>query len=210
MNHDRNLIGTATIALLATSLIVGFAAPAPGQQRKGATASIRVGEVVGQERVELKDDSAKKGALVGGAIGLAAGSGKSGKDRRKRAAIGVRIGAIAGSAKKNPTGMKYSVRTADGTIVQIVTDQTQIRLGDCVAVEESGGKANIRRISDTACQPESAPILNEPAIQEEMQEEAAECVAVKEELLAAETDEDVDRALRKMSILCDLCVEGPR
>ncbi len=203
MNCNRNPIGITTIALLATSLIVGFVAPASAQQRKGATSSIRVGEVVAQERVELKDDSAKKGALVGGVIGLAAGSGKSGKDRRKRAGIGVALGAMAGAAKKNPTGMKYSVRMADGTIVQIVTDQNQIRLGDCVSVEESGGKANIRRISSTACQPESASILNDPAIQEELQEEAAECAAVKEELLAAETDEAIDRAMRKMSILCD-------
>ena len=68
MNRNRNPIGTATIALLATSLIVGFVAPSSGQaQRKGATASIRVGEVVAQERVDLKDDSAKKGALIGGA-----------------------------------------------------------------------------------------------------------------------------------------------
>ena len=203
MNRNRNPIGTATIALLATSLIVGFVAPVSGQQRKGATATIRVGEVVAQARVELKDDSAKKGALIGGAIGLAAGSGKGGKTQRKRAGIGIGLGAIAGSAKKKPTGMKYSVRTADGTIVQIVTDQSQIRIGDCVSVEESGGKANIRRISDTACQPESASIMNDPAIQEELQEEAAECVAVKEELLAAETDEAIDRALRKMSILCN-------
>ena len=204
MNRNRNPIGTATIALLATSLIVGFVAPASGQaQRAGATASIRVGEVVAQARVELKDDSAKKGALIGGAIGLAAGSGKSGKERRKRAGIGVGLGAIAGAGKKKPTGMKYSVRTADGTIVQIVTDQNQIRLGDCVSVEESRGKANIRRISDTACLPEAAPILNDPAIREELQEEAAECAAVKEELLAAETDEAVNRAMLKMSILCD-------
>ncbi len=205
MNRNRNPIGTATIALLATSLVVGFVAPTSGQraQRQGATATIRVGEVVAQERVDLKDDSAKKGALIGGAIGLAAGSGKSGKERRKRSAIGAGLGAIAGSAKKKPTGMRYSVRTADGTIIQIVTDQSQIRLGDCVSVEESGGKANIRRISDTACQPESASILNDPAIREELQEEAAECVAAKEELIAAETDEAIDRAMRKMNILCD-------
>ncbi len=205
MNRNRKPIGTATIAQLAASLLVGIDAPATGQgaQRKGATASIRVGEVVAQERVNLKDDSVKRGALVGGAIGLAAGSGKSGKTKRKRAAIGVGVGAIAGSAKKKPTGMKYSVRTADGTIVQIVTDQTQVRLGDCVAVEESGGKANIRRISDTACQPESAQILNDPAIKEELQEEAAECAAAKEAVLAAETDEAIDRAMRKMSILCN-------
>ncbi len=203
MNRNRSQNGTTTIALLVTSLIVGFVTPASGQQRKGATATIRVGEVVGQQQVELKDDSAAKGALVGGAIGLAAGSGKSGKTQRKRTGLGVAIGAIAGSAKKNPTGMRYSVRTADGTIVQIVTDQTQVRLGDCVSVEESGGKANIRRVSDTVCQPETVRYLNEPGFQKELQEEAAECVAAKDELLAAETDEAVDRAMRKMSFLCD-------
>ncbi len=205
MNRNCNPIGTARIALLATSLIVGCVAPASGRrpQRKGATASIRVGEVVSLRRVDLQDDAVAKGALLGGAIGLAAGSGKGGKKRRKRAAIGAGVGAIAGSARRKPTGMRYSVRTADRAIVQIVTDQTQIRLGDCVAVEESRGKANIRRISHTACQPKSASVLNDPAIQEEMQEEAAECVAAKEELLAAETDEAIDRAMRKLSILCD-------
>ncbi len=205
MNRNRNPIGTATIALLATSLIVGSVAPAWGQraQRTGATASIRVGEVVALEQVDLKDDSAAKGALIGGAIGLAAGSGKSGKEKRGRMAMGAGIGAMAGSSKKKPTGMKYSVRTADGKIVQIVTDQTQIRLDDCVCVEESDGKANIRRMSDTACQPESASTLNDPAIQQKLQKEAAECAAAKEELLAAETDEALDRALRKISILCD-------
>ncbi len=45
--------------------------------------------------------------------------------------------------------------------------------------------------------------MQDPAIQEEMQEEAAECTAAKKELVAAETDEEVDRALRKISILCD-------
>ena len=205
MNRSRNPIGTAMIALLATILVVGFVAPASGQraQRQGATSTIRVGEVDAQERVDLKDNSVAKGALLGGVIGLAAGSGKGGKKRRQRTAIGAGLGGLAGAAKKNPTGMRYSVRTADSTIIQIVTDQTQIRLGDCVSVEESGGKANIRRISDTACQPESASVMNDPAIREEFQEEAAECAAAKEELLSAETDASVDRAMRKISILCD-------
>lgn len=34
-------------------------------------------------------------------------------------------------------------------------------------------------------------------------EEAEECVAAKRELAAADTDAAVDRALRKISILCD-------
>ncbi len=205
MNRNCNPIGTAMIALLATSLIVGCVAPASGRgpQRKGATASIRVGEVVSLRRVDLQDDAVAKGALLGGVIGLAAGSGKGGRTLRKRAALGAGAGAIAGAARRKQTGMRYGVRTADGAIVQIVTDQTQIRLGDCVAVEESRGRANIRRLSQAACQPKSASVLNDPAIRQELREDAAECGAAKDELLAAEDDATVDRAMRKISILCD-------
>ena len=172
-------------------------------QKKGATATIRLGEVVERKKVKLKDNSAAKGALIGGTIGLAAGSGKSGKSKRKRTAIGAGAGAALGSAKKKDDGMEYTVKTSEGTLIKVVSDQTQIQRGDCVAVEESGGRANIRRMSQTACDPESKSLMNDPAIQEEMQEEAAECTAAKKELVAAKTDEEVDRALRKISILCD-------
>ncbi len=37
---------------------------------------------------------------------------------------------------------------------------------------------------------------------EEMQEEAAECSAAKEELVDGETDEAMDRAVRKIQVLC--------
>ncbi len=194
-----------TSKIVIASVVAALAVPvaAPRAQKKGASATVRVGEVTARQQVELDDNSTKKGALVGGAIGLAAGYGSSGKKRRRRTAGGAAIGAAAGSSKKKQTGMMYTVKTGDGAMVQIVTDQTEIQKGDCVAVEESGGKANIRRLSPTACEPESKDVMNDPAIQQEMQEEAAECVAAKDELVAAETDEAIDRALRKLEILCD-------
>lgn len=194
-----------TSKIVIASVVAALAVPvaAPRAQKKGASATVRVGEVTERQQVELDDNSTKKGALVGGAIGLAAGYGSSGKKRRRRTAGGAAIGAAAGSSKKKQTGMMYTVKTGDGAMVQIVTDQTEIQKGDCVAVEESGGKANIRRLSPTACEPESKDVMNDPAIQQEMQEEAAECVAAKDELVAAETDEAIDRALRKLEILCD-------
>ncbi|MCZ6663087.1 MAG: hypothetical protein O6951_09240 [Actinobacteria bacterium] len=192
---------------IAVMLVVGLVlAMVPAMaQKKGATSTIRVGEVVDRKKVKLKDNSAAKGALIGGTIGLAAGSGsgKSGKSKRKRVAIGAAAGAALGAAKKKEEGVEYTVKTSQGVLIKIVSDQTQIKRGDCVAVEESGGRANIRRMSPTACQPESKSLMQDPAIQEEMQEEAAECTAAKKELVAAKTDEEVDRALRKISILCD-------
>ncbi len=186
-------------------MLVGVAAPAfsQGASRAGASATIRVGEVVGVRRIEIKDNSVAKGALIGGALGLALGSGKNRKSSRKRAAIGTAAGAIAGSAKPNRTGMQYRVRTGDGTIIDVVTDQREIRMGDCVAVEESGGRANIRRMPQTSCQPESKAVLEDPAIKQEMQEEAAECLEAKKRVLVAETETEINVAVRKMSIFCD-------
>ncbi len=197
----RTIVPREIVVMLVVGLVLAMV-PAMAQ-KKGATSTIRVGEVVERRTVKLKDNSAAKGALIGGTIGLAAGSGKSGKSKRKRMAIGAAAGAALGAAKKKEEGVEYTVKTSEGALIKVVSDQTQIQRGDCVAVEESGGRANIRRMSPTACQPESKSLMQDPAIQEEMQEEAAECTAAKKELVAAKTDEEVDRALRKISILCD-------
>ena len=95
-----------TTALVVCGMLVGTAVPAFSQTaaRAGASATIRVGEVVGVRRIQIKDNSAAKGALIGGAIGLALGSGKNRKSSAKRAAAGTAIGAIAGSAKPNASG----------------------------------------------------------------------------------------------------------
>ena len=44
--------------------------------------------------------------------------------------------------------------------------------------------------------------MNDAAIVEEMQEEAVECAAAKQEIVDAETDEAIDRAVRKVKLLC--------
>ena len=64
------------------------------------------------------------------------------------------------------------------------------------------GNSNIRRVANTYCDPESAEVVAE--LQDEMLEEAQECSAAKSELSSADTDAAVDRALRKVSILCDM------
>ena len=70
-----------------------------------------------------------------------------------------------------------------------------------MTVEEVKDSANIRRADPTMCEPESAAAVE--AVAEELQEEAAECLAAKEELLAAETEQQLDLALRKVQILCN-------
>ncbi|MCH8060420.1 MAG: hypothetical protein IIA11_08175 [Proteobacteria bacterium] len=90
----------------------------------------------------------------------------------------------------------------DGTIIKVATEQAEIQIGDCVLIEESGNSANIRRTAQATCDAESQAVVNGPQIQEEMQEEAAECSAAKAKMLEANTAEQMDIAVRKVQILC--------
>ncbi|MGD8440224.1 MAG: hypothetical protein PVG53_06795 [Holophagae bacterium] len=72
-----------------------------------------------------------------------------------------------------------------------------------ILVEEARDQANVRRADPTACEPESAAVMSSADVQEELQKEAAECLAAKEAMLAAETDEQFDLAKRKMDIFCN-------
>ncbi len=193
------LTSTVLLAFVVSALVPSTSSWA---QKKGASVKIQHGTVVASRSVTIESGgNAAGGALLGGTIGLIAG-GSSGKKRRQRAATGAIIGGALGAAsKKSEQAMEYTVETAGGMQIKVLTDQREIHTGDCVVVEESGGMANVRRVSETMCEPESQSVVEE--LRAEFQEEAAECIAAKQELLAAETDEAMDRALRKISILCD-------
>ncbi|MCH7823153.1 MAG: hypothetical protein IIA07_14170 [Proteobacteria bacterium] len=193
----RLLLGAVVVAACVMVSVTGALA-----QRAGQMAIIHYGTVVGMVTVDLNDGNVVKGALVGGAFGAAlTKSGKSSSRRRRNAAIGAVVGTAAAAAKKT-TGRRYSVRTNEGTVMQIVTEQTAILVGDCVIIEEASGRANIRRTALSACDVASQSLMNSPDIQAELQEEAAECTAAKDGLVNAETDEQMDLAVRKIQILC--------
>ena len=175
--------------------------PAPAEaQKKGQSASIQHGIVVKSERVDLSENKAPKGAVVGGTVGLLTG-GSSGYKRRRNAAIGAAAGGLLGAAgSTSQMGMMYTVETASGAI-KVVTDQTEIHMGDCVVVEVANDRANVRRVNPEVCDPAAAEVVKE--LDEEFQEEAAECASARAELAAAKTDAEFDRALMKVDILCN-------
>ena len=189
---------TVLSALILTIVLLGTAFA----QRAGQASSVLTGTVTGAQSVDLNDSNAIKGALVGGAFGAALTSSNKGSSRKKRnAAIGAVVGGARQSNKTAP-GSLYTVTIADASTVQVATEQTEIRVGDCVYVEQSGSSANIRRAPDAACAPAAQEVMQDPAMQAEMQEEASECVAAKQELIDAETDEATDRAIMKVQLLC--------
>ena len=172
-----------------------------GAQRAGESMTIHTGRVVGAQAVNLQS-AAGQGVAVGGILGYAATSSRQSSSRRARNTI---LGAAAGGiltsrAEGDLNGMEYTVEIANGARVTVVTDQTEIRIGDCVNVEQAGtGTANVRRVSAALC---DTPAVTED-IQKDFAQEADRCLQAKDRLLDAETDAEIEAAIRRVKILCD-------
>ena len=196
MNRGTMIVLGASLGLAAL-----FALPAQAQ-KSGQSSRVTVGTVVSTERVDLQSDAAKT-AVLGGVIGYHATSNKKSSSRKwKNAAIGAAaMGGATRLGEGDLAGTLYTVQMMDGSQMRVVSDQNQVVAGDCVTVEQVRDSANIRRADPVLCQPETAAVMDELA--GELNEEADECYAAKQELLAAETDERASLAARKVSVLCN-------
>ncbi len=198
MSSDKRLV----VTILALTTLYSPTAFAQAPQT-----DVRPGEVVGVEIIRLEGDGSVAGlATMGGMMGAMYGRSRdhSRAVTRRRTALG----AAAGGRLARRTGggaqeaMEYHVRMVDnGEKVRFVTDQDDIRMGDCVVIEQSGGTHNIRRVSDLMCLDQSKFLI--PEVKEDMVEEADKCAKAKRRLLDAETDEEIDRAVIRISVLCD-------
>jgi len=190
-----------TMALAISSLLIASSASA---QRSGQSMSVQTGIVIGAQAVNLQS-AAGRGAAVGGVVGLATTSRNRSTSRRLRnTAIGAGTGAlIARNAQGSLDGMQYTIEVGPGSQIIVVTDQTQVRVGDCVNVEQAGsGTANVRRVSDAMCEAAFANAVDDD-IRAEYNQLADMCLQAKQRMMEAETDEAFELAVRRMKMLCD-------
>lgn len=162
----------------------------------GAMASsVEFGRITAARQVDVRNqDAATAGALVGGTLGVLSGSGQSRSNRALRGVGGAAVGSRVGSAAGSSTGFEYTVLIGNRT-VRILTDQSGLRVGDCVSVER-GNFNNIRLEADARCDRPAAPSAAAIA-------EADACDAAKQQLLSANTDAEFDRAERSVRLLCN-------
>lgn len=167
--------------------------------RVGQTTSVQFGTVTNVEQVNLQSD-VPAGALVGGTLGLIAGGG--GRNAPRNAILGAAVGAGATAvAQGDRTGTAYTVRLLNGSTIRIITNQSEIRVGDCVAIERAGDTNNIRREHPAYCASQNQQAVQ--AIQPQTQAIAAQCEAAKDELVKATTPEAVELATTKINLLCN-------
>lgn len=198
------MIRSAGVFVWPAAVVLGAVLAMPAAaQRAGQSVSVQYGVVTSARQVDLRSGAVPGGALVGGALGLASASGKSSSKKARNAIIGAAAGgAIAGAAQGGTQGMLYDVKLGGGQgMIQIVSDQREIRIGDCVAVEKAGDTANIRRMSASYCDPANTQAVGAVAPQSER--EAEECLAAKQQLVDATTASAADLAAKKIELLCN-------
>jgi len=193
-------MSTGARTLVSVAAVTFLAACAAQSHRVGQTARVQFGVVSGAEEVML-DSDAGGGALVGGTLGLMSARGSS-NARARNAILGAGAGAaLAGAAQGDRRGMRYTVSMLDGSSVRIVTDQRQIRQGDCVAIEQVSGTSNIRRVPQSYCDRGNADAVAQVA--DNARFDAVACQSAKDELVQAQSQEEIDLASRKIELLCN-------
>jgi outer membrane lipoprotein SlyB len=161
--------------------------------------SVNYGTVESVEKVKLKSD-APRNAVFGGIIGAAtSGSHHRGKHAAEGALAAALVTALVQHRK---SANQYLVDLKSGGSLKLITEQGDIRVGDCVSVEQ-GSAANIRRVSSVYCEHAGHIALDHPVVQAKAQLDAAGCHAAKEQALKADTEESVDIALKKVRVFCD-------
>jgi hypothetical protein len=185
-----NRKGILLVCVLALTL---YGLPCQAQSA-GSAALIKYGIVESSGTVQ-KDARHAGGAVAGGMAGLIF----AGPRRRllKVAATSAAGAAIQGAVTSG-TLQQYTVKLLNGTEIKVSTEQTDIRVGDCVAVER-GQHVNIRHVGMVHCEVDYKP--KPPAHHKSV---ATDCQKAKDELTKAENDKDLDLAVKKVRVLCGL------
>ena len=139
-----------------------------------------------------KDSSHAGGALAGGLMGALIGPRRH---RGLRVVAGAGIGAAVEGSATGGTQQQYTVSLLSGGTTIINTEIQDIRVDDCVSIEQ-GSYANIRRVSSVHCETKTQ-------IPEHHASASKDCEKAKHELSDAQTDDAITRSAKKVRILCE-------
>ena len=107
---------------------------------------------------------------------------------------GAVVGQQVGKAATKKQAFDYTILVDGRSTITMVTDEAGMRVGDCVAVER-GSYNNLRLVDDAHWERGSVATPAEV-------KEADACVAAKQQLLEAKTDEAFNLAERRVRLLC--------
>ena len=192
MNNTKLAVWT-----LAVSCLIAGCASSGSTGARGYELRVRYAEITEIERVKLPSN-APAGAVVGGFTGLVLSRNSSGRKQVASGVGGAVLGGLATAALEGDRlGYSYRLRFLNGDTSNFITEKGYLQIGDCVSVER-GEYANIRRVAPVLCANSQSAAADQQHVRE-----ARQCHEAKEQLLAASTDEQIEAAARKVSILCE-------
>ena len=142
------------------------------------------------------------GSVMGGLLGLALTAGHSGGSMLLAGAGGALAGGLLGHALQgSDSADQFVVRRTDGSTLQVATEQRDLEVGDCVAIEQ-GRHTNLRRAAPGLCDPAS-DLSADSRVALEAQHDAQVCHDAKEDLLNAQGQKAIDAGAARVRALCD-------
>lgn len=160
------------------------------------------GQVTEVSEVELQSNAAI-GTIIGGLAGLFLTRGRSFSSQVAGTAGGAALGGLGTRALEGPRQANaYTIRRLDGSTVEVITEPTGIRVGDCVAIEEGKTTTNLRHVSDMLCESRAEHPVEAELASIQMSEAVA-CDEAKQAILEANTESELEGAVRKARVLCE-------
>ncbi len=172
-------------------LVLGLPLPAMAQNTLDTAVSVNYGVIAGVQPVDVKSSHAG-GALLGGLLGALGGHSAG------WAAGGALLGAGAeGAATSGKTANEYAIKMLNGSEIEVATEQQDMTVGDCVAVEQAKGHTNIRRVAQTNCQ-------KPQQVQARHVNDANRCLEAKQKLkeTPASNDDAFNAAMKQVTLDC--------
>lgn len=171
-----------------------------------AQASVGYGRITAVNLItEASGRAQTGGAILGGALGASSASNRSSSTRIARGIGGGLVGQQVGRVATQRQTFEYTILIGGTSTVTMQTDEAGLRVGDCVAVER-GQFNNLRLVDDARCTPRAPTPAKKaapaPAATAADVRQADACIAAKNQMLDADTDESFDRAERRVRLLC--------
>jgi outer membrane lipoprotein SlyB len=192
---QNGLVRTRLVAAVALFAVCGTLS---------AQTRVNYGRITAATLVKQQNrDAQAGGAVLGGMVGLASASRRSGGTAALRGVGGALAGQQIGRLASQRQAFEYTILIDGESTITMVSDEAGLRVGDCVAVER-GAFNNLRLVDDSRCAPASASAAAAAppnAVASDVQQADA-CIQAKERLFDAQTDGEFERAYRTVRLLC--------
>ncbi len=141
--------------IVAMTILAGCASNGKVVPRSQSYKSISYGTVTGTEEVTIGGSRSGVGAYVVSAAAIHDATSRSFLGFLARAFVGSAVGAAAEERVTRTPGMRYTIDTASGRAIEVLSRNIELKKGDCVELIKSRGDVEVRATASGPC---AAPV----------------------------------------------------